>query len=96
MTKVQELAAQLFRRFQTILPLIPQRKAQKIPPKKVQEQLERFYAEARAQREEQRLGLIGKARVVFCLQQHMMDAGYPPELVRKVLFSLLLSSFVGR
>lgn len=58
--------------------------------------LERFYAEAREQRRELRLGIIGRARLAFALQQRLLAAKYPADLVKQVLFALLAAAFVGR
>jgi hypothetical protein len=68
--------------------------------KEVQQQIDaglaRFYEAARAERERSRLGLIGRARVSFALQQRLLGAGYPAPLVKQVLFAMLVSAFVGR
>lgn len=57
--------------------------------------LKKFYEAARAEREQHRLGIIGRARVAFALQQRLLAAGYPPVLVKQVLFAMLVSAFVG-
>ena len=57
--------------------------------------LKKFYAAADAARRSHRLGLIGRARVAFDLQQRLLAAGYPAPLVKQVLFALLSSAFVG-
>jgi hypothetical protein len=57
--------------------------------------LNKFYAEARLQRKKMRPGLFRRARVAFYLQQRLLAAGYPPDLVRQVLFAMLLAAFVG-
>ena len=95
---VQEAGEQLFSSFQTVLPLAAgkQKRPQKLALKAVEEGLRKFYAEARAQREQRRLGVIARARVAFYLQQRLIDSGYPSDLVRQVLFAMLLSAFVGR
>ena len=62
----------------------------------VESGLLRFYDAARAEREQQRLGVLGRARVAFGLQQRLLDAGYPPALVKQVLFAMLMSAFVGK
>jgi hypothetical protein len=58
--------------------------------------LKRFYEAARIEREQNRLGVINRARVAFGLQQRLLDAGYPPALVKQVLFAMLVSAFVGK
>ena len=58
--------------------------------------LKRFYGVARAEREKYRLGVIARARVAFGLQQRLLASGYPPALVKQVLFAMLVSAFVGK
>ena len=57
--------------------------------------LKKFYEAARVEREQHRLGVIGRARVAFALQQRLLAAGYPPAIVKQVLFAMLISAFVG-
>lgn len=70
--------------------------SEKLVAAKVDSGLQRFYEEARLERERHQLGVIGRARVAFGLQEHLLAQGYPPVLVKKVLFALLVSSFVGK
>lgn len=58
--------------------------------------LKRFYEAARIEREQNRLGVISRARVAFGLQQRLLNAGYSPALVKQVLFAMLVSAFVGK
>lgn len=57
--------------------------------------LQQFFAAARGERLQQGLGVIGRARVAFGLQQRLIKLGYPPALVKQVLFAMLSSAFVG-
>ena len=57
--------------------------------------LKKFYEAARVERERHRLGIIVRARVAFALQQRLLTAGYPPAMVKQVLFAMLVSAFVG-
>lgn len=57
--------------------------------------LKKFYEAARLEREQHRLGVIGRARVAFALQQRLLAAGYPSAIVKQVLFAMLVSAFVG-
>ncbi|MBI4293697.1 MAG: hypothetical protein HY661_19645 [Betaproteobacteria bacterium] len=57
--------------------------------------LTKFYEAARQEREQHRLGIIGRARVAFALQQRLLAAGYPSAIVKQVLFAMLVSAFVG-
>ncbi len=74
-----------------------------IPPKKqrMSEQdwakaLGRFHDEARAIRQRLSLGVIGRARSAFLLQQTLLDQGFPADVVRKLVFALVLNAFTGR
>jgi hypothetical protein len=94
MSAVSAASDHLFERFCRELPLqVPGARARSTT--QVETALQRFYAEARAQREERRLGIIGRARVAFALQQRLLKAGYPAGLVRQVLFALLAVAFSG-
>ena len=88
--------------FQRLVPLHPESlKGRKRPTEQElqatsERGLQQFLEAAREERLQQGLGVIGRARVAFGLQQRLMKAGYPPELVKQVLFAMLLSAFVGR
>ena len=55
--------------------------------------LVKFQAEAREIRSRHALGVIGRARAAFLLQPRLIAAGIPAEVVRKLVFSLVLNSF---
>jgi hypothetical protein len=57
--------------------------------------LEKFFAMARDERVRHKLGVIARARVAFGLQQRLLNAGYPPPLVKQVLFAMLAAAFTG-
>lgn len=57
--------------------------------------LQQFFEAAREERLQHGLGVIGRARVAFGLQQRLIKAGYPLPLVKQVLFAMLSSAFVG-
>lgn len=57
--------------------------------------LEKFNDEARSIRARYKLGVIGRALVAYRLQRRLMANGYPPEVVRQLLFSMILNAFVG-
>jgi hypothetical protein len=97
MSVVTEVGDQLFAFFKSVIP-IPVKQTKKRAAsslKNLEKSLESFYAEARRQRDQHHLGLIRRARVAFYLQQHLLAAGYPSDLVRQVLFAMLLTAFVG-
>lgn len=98
MATYTEIAAQLIEIFQRIMPPPSRQKASRSAGKAadVSGAMERFYDEARVLRERHRLGIYGRARVAFELQGRMLKEGYPADLCRQVLISLVLSAFVGR
>jgi hypothetical protein len=57
--------------------------------------LEKFNAEARSIRTHYKLGVIGRALVAYRLQRHLIASGYPPIVVRQLLFSMIINAFVG-
>jgi hypothetical protein len=57
--------------------------------------LRKFYEVAKSERLRNRLGVIGRARVAFGLQQRLLHTGYPAPVVKQVLFALLTSAFSG-
>jgi hypothetical protein len=99
-SKVQEAGSELFKLFESIVPP-PERRRGKSGSRvsdsgQIGQALDRFYKEARVLRTRNNLGLIARARVVRHFQSQMIGAGYEAELVHRVIFSLILSAFVGR
>ncbi|MGZ4956140.1 MAG: hypothetical protein ACXV8Q_13615 [Methylobacter sp.] len=98
---VQAISERLCDEFQRVVPLhIDKPKRGKRPSdteiKSTSEAaLARFYELAREERHSHRLGVIGRARVAFGLQQRLLEAGYPSPLVKQVLFAMLMLVFVG-
>ncbi|MGZ4957168.1 MAG: hypothetical protein ACXWAT_15170 [Methylobacter sp.] len=98
---VQAISERLCDEFQRVVPLhIEKPKRGKRPSsdeiKSTSETaLARFYEVARQERRTHRLGVIGRARVAFGLQQRLLEAGYPSPLVKQVLFAMLMLVFVG-
>lgn len=98
---VLEISERLFTEFQHALPLHPEksRKGKKLTEREIaansEAALKNFLKAARAERTRHRLGIIGRARVAFSLQQRLLAAGYAPALVKQVLFSMLAAAFVG-
>lgn len=62
----------------------------------VEQGLARFHAAAREERQQQRLGIIARARLAFALQRRLLAAGYDAALVKQVLFAMLVQAFVGK
>ncbi len=57
--------------------------------------LEKFNAQARDVRTQYHLGLLGRAIVAYRLQPRLLAVGYSPDVVRQILFSMVLHAFVG-
>ena len=78
------------------LSVIPKPKKNK-PPSKAEWALalEKFNAQAREVRTQYRLGLLGRAVVAYRLQPRLLAVGYGPDVVRQILFSMVLHAFVG-
>lgn len=55
-----------------------------------------FLDAAKEERQRHRLGIVGRARVAFGVQQRLLAAGYPAPLIKQVLFAMLVSAFTGR
>lgn len=58
--------------------------------------LKKFHAQAKEIRRHHALGILGRARLAYLLQQRLMAKGMPAEVVRKVVFALVMSSFTGK
>ena len=99
--RIPDICDRLAEAFRSAVPLRPEGiKGRKKPSEKeimlaTESGLKKFYEAARAEREQHRLGVIGRARVAFALQQRLLAAGYPAPLVKQVLFAMLVSAFVG-
>lgn len=98
---IQEISEKLCEEFQRAVPLNPSnvKRGKKLSETEIKSAseaaLQRFYNAARDERQRNRLGIIGRARVAFALQQRLLQAGYPAPLVKQVLFAMLTSVFVG-
>ena len=99
MSDVDDVSRQLFELFRKIVPppveWATTHKKQPRPEDFVAA-FERFNDQARVLRKKHRLGVLSRARVVLALQREMGAAGYPANLSRQVLFSLIVSAFIGK
>ena len=97
MSKVDQVAELLFAKFRQDFPLADNKGAAKairnLPQKTIEQRLGQFYEEAREERRKHRLWVIGWARVVMKLQQRLLLAGYPPEMVSKLLLAMMFASY---
>jgi hypothetical protein len=57
--------------------------------------LERFNIDAKAIRSKHKLGVVGRAVVAYRLQKRLIERGYPADVVRQLLFAMILNAFVG-
>lgn len=55
--------------------------------------LKKFHREAKEIRRRYSLGFLARALVAYRFQRRLLAAGIPADTVRKVVFSLVLSSF---
>lgn len=100
--RIREISNKLCEEFQRAVPLHANKFKKRTTPSErdiesaSEAALKRFYEVAREEKQRYMLGIIGRARVAFDLQQRLLQAGYPAPLVKQVLFALLASVFVGR
>ena len=93
MSKVDQLAELLFHKFQKEIPqadLNDFAGRAMLPKKSIEQRLDRFYKGAREERKKHGLWVISWARVVLKLQQRLLLAGYPPEMVKKLLLAMII------
>jgi len=94
-----DISEKLLKEFQLVMPMVPRKPKQgkKEDELKVEygAALERFYRVAEQERTKHKLGIIGRARVAFGLQQRLLRAGYAAPLVKQVLVAMLTTAFVG-
>jgi hypothetical protein len=96
---IDAVATRLAEKFKELIPLVfEQPKGGKGAVEKFVKakasRLGEFYEAAALERKRAKLGLIGRARVAFGVQQRLLDSHYPPTLVKQVLLAMLTSSFV--
>jgi hypothetical protein len=98
---IDNISEKLCNEFQLAVPLHPDKLKR---GKKLSEQdittssevaLKKFYLLADQERLSHGLGVIGRARVAFGLQQRLLNAGYGAPLVKQVLLAMLASVFIG-
>jgi hypothetical protein len=98
---IQDISRRLSEKFQQLLPLHSEQPKGRKPltEKEIaansEVALQKFYAMAQDERAQHGLGILSRARVAFGLQHHLIKAGYPPHIVKQVLFAMLTAAFVG-
>ena len=99
--RIRDISSRLCEEFQRLVPLRPDesRRGKPLSGNEIkaasETALKKFYAAAQRERLNHGLGVIGRARLAFALQQGLLKAGYPSPLVKQVLFAMLASAFVG-
>lgn len=78
-----------------LLRAVPANKKHRISEAEWVKSLKVFHHEAREIRQQFSLGFLGRARATYLLQQRLIAVGFPADTVRKVIFSMILSSFTG-
>ncbi len=98
MSVIEEIAGQLFAVFCDCVPVHKEWKnsAKRLKSEHVGVGLDKLYDKARELRRTHRPSVLARARIVLALQRHFHAAGYPAEMTREVLFSLILAAFVGK
>lgn len=99
MSTVHQIGDELFQLFQKMIPSPDKqggKRAARMSETQITQNLDRFYKEAAMLREKHRLGLIARARAIRRFQQRMIESGYAADLVKRVIFAMILSSFTGR
>jgi len=102
MSKIAQASDRLFAAFTEAVPTPEHFARQRKKPSEaeiarlVEQGLARFHEVAREERQRHRLGILGRARVAFALQQRLLAAGYEAALVKQVLFAMLVQAFVGK
>jgi hypothetical protein len=96
MNRLDQLAKTLFVKFEKQIPLKELagsgRGAKKITADVVRRKLDVFHAETRQFRRENRLWVLNWARVILKLQQLLLAAGYPLDVVKPLLLSMIIST----
>lgn len=57
--------------------------------------LQRFHREARSIRQQHALGPLARALATYHFQKLLLNAGFEADIVRKVVFSLVLNAFTA-
>jgi len=94
---LREMAAHLRAEIERSIPVAGQRKTtrgrRRLTSAQIDRSFDEIHAKVRAFRVEQKLGVVRSARLLLELQRQLLDAGYPPDLVRKMILSMVLQLF---
>jgi len=75
---------------------VPSQKKQRMSDEEWTRSLNKFHQEAKAIRQRLSLGVLARARSAFILQQSLLQEGFPADVVRKLVFALVLNAFSGK
>ena len=75
--------------------LAPADRRKRMSEKEWVSSLKKFHHEAREIRRSYSLGFLGRAIAAYQFQRRLLAAGFQADTVRKVVFSLVLSSFTS-
>jgi len=100
---IDDIGSNLCKEFELAIPLSQPNQLRQSKKKRSEKELalefdaalKKFYKAAQDEIGRCRLGIIGRARIVFQLQQRLLKAGYAAPLVKQVLFALLAFVIVG-
>ena len=97
---LQEMAARVRAMIERSIPLAEQKAArarrQKLTTAQIDQALDRINAEVRSLRAQHKLGVVRSARLLLELQRQLLEAGYAPDLVRKMILSMMLQLFSAK
>lgn len=75
---------------------VPANKKKRLSAEEWAHSLKKFHVEASEIRRRFSLGFLARAGAAYLLQQRLIAVGFQADAVRKVVFSLVLSSFSGK
>ena len=96
---LKEMAAQLRAQIERTIPIAEDKTARarkKFTTAQVDQAFDRLHAEVRTLRVKHKLGVVRSARLLLELQRQLLDAGYAPDLVRKLILSIMLQLFSAK
>ena len=93
--RVDECAKSLAIEFSRLCPLSEHVKGGRNPEKKVEGALAELYKQARAFRQDNKLGVFSRARFAKVFQDELAGLGYLPELSAKVTTALVINALSG-
>lgn len=92
MNQLEQITDDLSVRLQQAVPNPQAKRGAPLSEQNLQRRLERFYQDAAAVRFNQKLGIVGWARVMLGLRGRLLRAGYPPSMVSPLIRSTLFQS----